>query len=307
MKRKMIILMIALMLVIVKADWVSPPSGGGGGDTYNNYYNNTYFNEFDQDLNTTSDVNFNGITLNGNPFTFDTVYLNLSSGGVPMISMYTFTDEESYDWGVMKLYLNGNQRIVLDAETGKIFAKDWTNVSITTSQISDYSPGGSGTVINPTLLESVVITSDATSFNGLVNKAATNMNFTLISGNYYTVDFHVLYRSNDTTNGVKFGVETPTFTFISGDVMINGQAATGTDSDVNGQLIASNGTVTSTAVAVKDTTYAALIHVHILPSANGNIRLIYSNELAACNVTIKQGSSATLTNYTPIGAGAPGK
>jgi hypothetical protein len=172
---------------------------------------------------------------------------------------------------------------------------------------TDATGTGSGTVINPTLLESVVITSDATSYKGLVNKAARNLNFTLISGNYYTVDFHVLYISNDTTNGVKFGVETPTFTFISGDVMINGQAATGTDSDVNGQLIASNGTVTSTAVAVKDTTYAALIHVHILPSANGNIQLIYSNELAACNVTIKQGSSATLTNYTPIGAGAPGK
>lgn len=310
-----------LGIVLTRSDWVSPPSSGGGGDTINNYYNNTYYNQFNQNLNTTSNVSFSNITTDKVIYTTpDFFYLNRTSLFSALLDPTNRTYVKAQT-GINFQVPSGTDSLkmenkLVDASMSSIR----TNITSCTEALETDSIGriqcgtdatgsasGDNAGYQPSqLIDWIVITSDATSFQGLINKKARNLNFTVLTGNYYQFKFAILWQSNDTTNGAKFGLETPAFTFYNAKIRVYGQAAAGTDSVFEGNIRTSNATVSSTASIVVATTYLAEIEGVILPTANGDISVIYSSELATCNTTIKQGSMAWLYNYTKT-VGAPGK
>jgi hypothetical protein len=154
---------------------------------------------------------------------------------------------------------------------------------------------GSGSSSSP--VSYAKLGADLLSKKGIPTTNATGLNFTLYASNYYQLSCNVIFTVNDTTGGARFGLWYPTATIASFNVVIP-QATDGVDSFLEGTITASGDNVTATAGAGKDIRYIATIDGNIYPTATAKIQVIYGNELATTNTTVKQGSFCTLTNMT---------
>lgn len=144
----------------------------------------------------------------------------------------------------------------------------------------------------------VVLQQATRSFKGLVTTNLTGLNFTLYAGNLYKYSFTILFTSNDTTNGGRFGVWYPTANIARAKAYIPITTTDGTDAEVIGFITTSGDNVTGTAVtAVADINQATIEGV-INATATGKLQVLYGNELATCNLTIRENSYGELWNIT---------
>ena len=171
--------------------------------------------------------------------------------------------------------------------------KAYTNGSLYCG--TDATGAASGSAPNYNFL---VLQQATRSFKGLVTTNLTGLNFTLYAGNLYKYSFTILFTSNDTTNGGRFGVWYPTANIARAKAYIPITTTDGTDAEVIGFITTSGDNVTGTAVtAVADINQATIEGV-INATATGKLQVLYGNELATCNLTIRENSYGELWNIT---------
>lgn len=122
------------------------------------------------------------------------------------------------------------------------------------------------------------------------------MTFPLVAGQQYSYKYVLIYSTAATTTGVRLSLVFPTATTQSALVTIHGLAADGAASEWSGTINSSGDIVTSTAVAVINVNYIAIIEGTILPSANGILILQFASEVAAA-ATLKRGSVGHIWSY----------
>ncbi len=128
----------------------------------------------------------------------------------------------------------------------------------------------------------------ATSSTSVVN--ATNMSFSVVSGNVYRYKFQILYTSTATNMGLKLGLTYPTVTAASAVANI----ASGTDStgayyqgviNSSGDVVSALNTAAAAPLVVISTVEGILV-----PTANGTVQLTFGSESTTATLTIKAGS-----------------
>jgi hypothetical protein len=143
-------------------------------------------------------------------------------------------------------------------------------------------PAGSG---GPTVVR---LNADHAPFTTTSMVNVTGLSFPVVSGTLYRFQFDVIFRTAATTTGIGLGLTTPTATAVGATVRI--PIASGAGGEFQGSITASGGSVVSTAVVAANTDYLAQVVGVILPSANGTVQLQARTEIAASNVTIRNGS-----------------
>ena len=124
-----------------------------------------------------------------------------------------------------------------------------------------------------------------------------SMNFPVVSGTNYYFKFVITYSSAALTTGLRTTLTTPTFTNFSATVRHFGHAADGVGTPWAGTINTSGDVVVSTAVAVINANYTAVIEGRILPSANGTVWLQIGSEIATSAITIRNGSFVMVQSY----------
>lgn len=127
---------------------------------------------------------------------------------------------------------------------------------------------------------------------GLVT--ASGQIFALTSGTTYNFKWNVLFQSGAASNGLRLGLTFPAATIVAAKVEIP-IAAPGVDCFFEGCVITSGASVAATATQAANTTYMATVEGTIRPSANGNLALMFGNELSTANgCRIMQETNGTL-------------
>jgi hypothetical protein len=143
-------------------------------------------------------------------------------------------------------------------------------------------------VINP---GNVALTADFSALTTTTLTDITGMTLPVVSGKYYFFKFEIGYQAAATTTGIKLGVTIPAATIFAATVSaLVSTAADGTANVFFGHLTSSGDSVIGTGTPAATTTHLAEIQGIIVPSANGNIQLQAATEVAASNVTVKQGT-----------------
>jgi hypothetical protein len=143
--------------------------------------------------------------------------------------------------------------------------------------------------------KSVKITSDQSSTSTSTGDV-TGLSFSVTSGTYYKFKFVVVFRSAATSTGIKLGINAPSSTVFSATAKIP-SAADGTGGSFHGWITSSGDIVTSSGVEATATDYVAIIEGMILPSASGTVQLIFASGVGSSQITIRNGSFATIETY----------
>ena len=114
------------------------------------------------------------------------------------------------------------------------------------------------------------------------------MGFNVSSGTTYTFYYLLIYSTAATTTGIKTTLTAPSGTLVA-YAMHYGHAADGVGTPWAGTINSSGDVVTSTAVAVINVNYMAVIEGTFIASANGAVNLQWGPEVAAA-ATLKTGS-----------------
>lgn len=127
---------------------------------------------------------------------------------------------------------------------------------------------------------------------------ASGMTFAVTTGNYYRFSYHVLTRigavTSATTVGIKLGLTFPSATVVAAFAQIP-QGADGTSHMFMGQITSSGDSVTSASTQFPNTVTHSLVEGTIVPSAAGNVALVYGCELSTtAGVVIKQGTNGRM-------------
>ena len=114
------------------------------------------------------------------------------------------------------------------------------------------------------------------------------MTFNVTNGTTYTFYFLLIYQTGATTTGIKTALTAPAGT-LAAYAMHYGHAADGVVTPWAGTINSSGDVVTSTAVAVINVNYIAVIEGTFIAGANGMVGLSWGPEVAAA-ATLKAGS-----------------
>ena len=125
----------------------------------------------------------------------------------------------------------------------------------------------------------------------------TGMSLLVAANRYYQFEFTVLWRSDNTNNGITLAVTGPAGGTLTYDAIIGNR--TGAAANATGAFIGaadSSGTgITQTAVATINRTNVARIVGVLVNGANaGTVQLQYAAESGSNNTMIKQGSAGFL-------------
>ncbi len=145
----------------------------------------------------------------------------------------------------------------------------------------------------------VFLTGDASAATTTTLADVTGLVLPVTSGVYYHFEFHMIYQAAATTTGIKCSVTIPSVTTFAAVAQLPvSTAADGTANIYYGHISSSGDAVVGTGTPAATTNTYAWIEGNILPSASGSVQLQYASEVAASNVTIKQGSSGILTRLS---------
>jgi hypothetical protein len=124
--------------------------------------------------------------------------------------------------------------------------------------------------------------------------------FALVSGIAYNFDWRVLYSIGNavtnTTVGIKLGLTFPAATVVAANVEIPVGPA-GTAGMFDGEVVISGGSVTATTQQSpgQTTAHLAIVRGTIIPSANGNLALMYGSEISTtAGPVIRAGTNGAL-------------
>ena len=155
--------------------------------------------------------------------------------------------------------------------------------------------GPTGSVAGVT---TVRIQSDTATNTGITLTTASGCTWALVSGTTYNFDYYILWRvgsaATNTTVGLSLGLTFPAATVVAASVAIQ-MGANGVDQDFEGRIVAASAAITSTSTQFPNATAFAKIEGTIIPSANGNMSLLYASELATtAGVTLLAGTNGRL-------------
>lgn len=179
--------------------------------------------------------------------------------------------------------------------TGRMYNVTLTNGTITASCGTDATGSAVSSSSN---YQTVRLTSNLTSYKGLIGLNISGMNFTLYAGNNYDFEYKITYQSNDTTGGVRLGLWFPTSDSRSASISIIQSDTDGVAIMLSGALAQSGDNVTTASVGTINRDYLATITGTITPTVSGTLQVFYASELATTNITIKKGSMGRLFNNT---------
>jgi hypothetical protein len=118
---------------------------------------------------------------------------------------------------------------------------------------------------------------------GTTLTTASGCTWELVSGVCYNFNYSVLWRvgnaATNTSVGLSLGLTFPAATVVAASVAIQ-QGANGVDQDFEGRIVAASAAITSTSTQFPNATSFAKIEGTIIPSANGNMSLLYASEVA---------------------------
>ena len=125
----------------------------------------------------------------------------------------------------------------------------------------------------------------------------STMSFPVSSGKMYGFEADLIFRTQATTTGLRFGATVPAFTVMAGtgEVPI---AAGGPGGIYHSYLTASGVSITGTGVPLAGVDYLARLYGTLQPSANGFLTFQFASEINASRVTIRAGSHARLWAIT---------
>lgn len=141
----------------------------------------------------------------------------------------------------------------------------------------------------------VALTADLAAWTTTTLADATGLVLPVLTGLYYRFKFLLLYQAAATTTGIKVSVTIPAATAFAAiaDLPVS-TAADGTANIFRGHITSSADPVIGSGTPAVATTHLAELEGLILPSADGTVQLQGASEVAASNVTLKQGSVAIL-------------
>lgn len=141
----------------------------------------------------------------------------------------------------------------------------------------------------------VKLTGDLGAVTSTTLTDTTGLAFSVVSGTYYRFEFYIVFRTANTSSGLKVGLTYPSATIAAAHAQIP-IAADGTAADFGGQITSSGDSVVGTGVEATNTDYLAVVRGTILPSANGTLQVQHARGgSSANNVTVKQGTHGVLT------------
>jgi len=120
------------------------------------------------------------------------------------------------------------------------------------------------------------------------------LGFEVSSGVSYGFEFGIAFATAQNTTGAKFGLTIPAASTFCATVRIP-IAAAGVGGEFQGWISSSGGVVTGSGVQTAGIKYYADIEGAILPTANGNLQVIYGTEVAGSAVSTFAGSYGILT------------
>jgi len=119
----------------------------------------------------------------------------------------------------------------------------------------------------------------------------TGLAFAVTAGTLYRFSFDVIFRSAATTTGIGLGLTGPAVTSLAATARIP-IGADGAGGELQGWLTSSGDAVIGTGVQAIGTDYLARLEGVVLPSANGTVQLQARSEIAASQITVRNGSVA---------------
>lgn len=146
-----------------------------------------------------------------------------------------------------------------------------------------------------TQYDSRVLAGDQAATSVTTNVNVTGLNFPVMAGKRYWFEFVVLYRAAATTTGLRMSVTVPTFTKFgaTADLRVS-TSADGTANVFSGMITTSGDQVIGTGTPATGADFIAECRGLLVPSANGDLQLVYASEVSGSTVTIAQGSMGTL-------------
>ena len=149
--------------------------------------------------------------------------------------------------------------------------------------------GGGSSPISTVKLSTIRFTTTTSSF------PLTELKFTVSNTIHYALDFGVVYASRISSAGLRLGMTYPQASSFSANVRIPSLVATGTDSEIQGNIIVSGSSVVAPSTPLASTMYWANVYGSIVPSANGTLQLTYATEVAGQAISTFVGSYGVLT------------
>lgn len=125
---------------------------------------------------------------------------------------------------------------------------------------------------------------------------ATDLTFTVTSGQMYHLKAMGTYRTAATTTGLSLGFSTLVATTYCGWGVQIQQAAAGTDQMFTNTALSLASILTSASVVAANTDYQWEIEGIFQPSASGTVTIGFRSEVSGSQVTLQAGSAAILTN-----------
>lgn len=128
--------------------------------------------------------------------------------------------------------------------------------------------------------------------------ADSELSCPVLNGKMYQWNSHLVFRTQATTTGLRFGATVPAFTLLvgTGEVPV---AAGGTGGVYHSYFTASGVSITGTGVALANVNYLARFFGTIIPSADGTLVVQHASEINASRVTLAAGSFLQVWQLTP--------
>jgi hypothetical protein len=126
------------------------------------------------------------------------------------------------------------------------------------------------------------------------NVDVTGMNHAVGANEVWEVRVIGRYQTVATTTGAGISLTIPTGATVTGVADIR-QAASGTDSFYQADILANDANITSASVVAANTDYPVLLRAIVIVAANaGNIQLRWRSEIASSNATLRAGTRMIL-------------
>ena len=139
-----------------------------------------------------------------------------------------------------------------------------------------------------------VLTADQASTTVTTNVNVTGLDFQVKAGRRYMFSYGTLSRAAATTTGIRLSVTVPAFTKFGAVARVPTSTADGASTEFQGNITASGDQVVGTGHPATGLDYFSEVRGILVPSADGDLRLVYASEVAASAVTVAQGSYGRL-------------
>jgi len=144
----------------------------------------------------------------------------------------------------------------------------------------------------------VVTTGNLTNNSAITGTNITELNFPVVAGRNYYVEYTIVYSTAATTTGIALTITSPDGASATGAVKIDAQvAADGTAAGYTGHVNTLGSYVTSTGVRTANATFIANIKGSFHCDVSGTFQPTFRSEVFFSNVTVYAGSVGLIREF----------